>query len=426
MSRGRVYYTLYGRLLEERALEAAFAKVKSANGSAGRDGQSIKDFSQDLQGHIRQLQKELREKSYRPEPVLRVEIAKEDGGTRKLGIPAVRDRVVQQALLDILQPIFEEDFHPSSYGYRPKRSCHQAITKSEMFIRRYDLKYVVDMDLSKCFDTLDHELIIRSFRKRVTDGSILNLIRMFLSSGVQIGEDFEATKEGSPQGGVISPLIANVYLNEFDQEMKRRGHRHVRYADDILIFKSSRSGAENALKQATAVLEDELKLTVNRGKTHTTKARQGVAFLGVIIHTRYTRIMPKKVKAFKARVKRITRRNSPVSLSQVIEELNPVIRGFANYFRIANCKKELQRLMQWMRRRLRAKQMKLWKRPAKLHKELRRRGYKSGGFKSIRMSSWRNANSKPVCMALPNTIFVEMGLFDMNSVETGISVPLPE
>jgi len=426
MSRGRIYYTLYGRLLEEKALNRAFKKVKSANGSAGVDGQSIKDFNQDLEGNVGQLQKELQEKSYTPLPVLRVEIEKEGGGTRKLGIPAVRDRVVQQALLDILQPIFEEDFHPSSYGYRPGRSCHQAITKSELFIRKHDLDHVVDMDLSKCFDTLDHEQIIRSFRKRITDGSILNLLRKFLESGVQIGEDIEATKEGSPQGGVISPLIANVYLNEFDQEMKRRGHRIVRYADDLLVFKATRSGAENALKQATAIMEDWLKLTVNRKKTHLTKARHGVKFLGVVIHKSYTRIAPEKVKALKARVKRITRRNSPVSLIQVIGELNPIIRGFAQYFRIANCKNEFRGLMQWMRRRLRAKQLKLWKKPAKLHKELRRRGYKSEGFAFIRMSSWRNANCKPVCMALPNRVFDEMGLFDMSSKETGISVPLPE
>ncbi len=157
MGRDRIYCTLYGRILDERALERAFKKVKSANGTAGVDGQSIKDLSQDLEGNVRQLQKELQEKSYTPLPVLRVEIEKEGGGTRKLGIPAVRDRVVQQALLDILQPIFEEDFHPSSYDYRPGRSCHQAITKSELFIRAYDLDHVVDMDLSKCFDTLDHE-----------------------------------------------------------------------------------------------------------------------------------------------------------------------------------------------------------------------------------------------------------------------------
>ena len=160
-------------------------------------------------------------------------------------VPSVRDRVVQQVLLDILQPIFDPDFHPSSYGYRPKRSCQQAVAKATMFIRRYGLRHVVDMDLSKCFDKLDHGLILSSLRRRVTDGSILALVEMFLNSGVMVEGNWEATELGSPQGGVISPLIANVYLDAFDQEMKRRGHRIVRYADDILILCRSEAGGSS-------------------------------------------------------------------------------------------------------------------------------------------------------------------------------------
>ena len=203
------------------ALYNGFKKVWKAKGAAGIDGQNLSDYASNLRGNLQQLLLELREKRYQPLPVKRVEIDKDDGGKRLLGIPAVRDRIVQQTLLDILTPIFDPGFHPSSYGYRPKRSCHQAITKATLFIRKYDRRWVVDMDLSKCFDRLDHELILKAFRRKVADGSVLRLIQKFLKSGVMVGHQLEATELGSPQGGVISPLISNVYLDAFDQEMKR-------------------------------------------------------------------------------------------------------------------------------------------------------------------------------------------------------------
>ncbi len=205
-------------------------------------------------------------------------------------------------------------------------------------MREYRLRWVVDMDLSKCFDTLDHDLIIQSVRKRVRDGSVLNLIRMFLESGVMKAGGFEATTVGSPQGGVISPLLANIYLDNFDQFMMARGHRIVRYADDILIFKTSKAGAENALEVAGKFLEKNLKLTVNRRKTHLTSLKQGVRYLGVEIHSTYIRIQDKKIKAFKEKVKNCTQRNLPVNLEKVIKDLNPILRGFVNYFKITNSK----------------------------------------------------------------------------------------
>ena len=245
------------------------------------DGQTLQQFDAHLDRHLTQLLSELRTKHYRAQPVKRVEIAKADGGVRLLGIPSVRDRVVQQAVNELLTPIFEEQFHPSSFGYRPNRSCHDAINKATMFIRRYGLKHVVDMDLSKCFDRLDHELIIQHIRKRVTDSSILRLITQFLQSGVMIHGELAATELGSPQGGVISPLIANIYLDAFDQAMRKRGYRMVRYADDILILCRSAKGAQRALEVATELLEKDLKLTVNNDKTHITHSSRGVKFLGV-------------------------------------------------------------------------------------------------------------------------------------------------
>ena len=418
-----IWYSLYDRLLHRQALTEAFRKVKSANGAPGIDGQSCKDFAVDLEQNIGELLNELKAKRYRPQPVKRVEIEKPDGGIRLIGIPTVRDRVVQQALKKIVEPIFDAHFHPSSYGYRPERGAHDAIAKATAFMRTYDLQWVVDMDLSKCFDTLDHDLIIKAVRKKIADGSIVTLIGMFLESGVMIDGNLEPTEVGSPQGGVISPLLANIYLDEFDQFMKARGHRIVRYADDILIFKRSRAGAQNALETASDFLERKQKLKVNRSKTRITSLRQGVSYLGVEIFPRYTRIQEKKLRAFKKKVKSCTRRTTPVNLEKIIKDLNPVLRGFANYFKIANCKNQFRKLMQWVRRRLRAIQMKLWKKPARLHRRLRQWGYK-GEFKRIRMSSWRNAGSKLSHMAMPNKWFSQIGLYEMDEIETGELPPI--
>ncbi|MCC4276136.1 group II intron reverse transcriptase/maturase, partial [Marinomonas communis] len=334
---------------------------------------------------------------------------------RLLGIPTVRDRVVQQTLADLLTPIFEEQFHPSSFGYRPKRSCHDAINKATMFMRRYGLNHVVDMDLSKCFDQLDHDLILKSLRKRITDGSVLRLIEQFLKSGVMVGHHWQATEQGSPQGGVISPLIANVYLDEFDQQMRQRGHRIVRYADDILILCRSRAGAENARVQATKILEKQLKLKVNEDKTHITHSREGVKFLGVEIGSRYTRIQAKKLHSFKQKLKQMTKRNGGKPLSEVIKQLNPLLRGFSHYFRVANTSGEFKRIAQWLRRRLRSIQLKLWKTPNRLHRRLKQLGYKPP-FKYIAMNSWRNAASPLATHAMPNKWFDEQGLVNLEEV----------
>lgn len=414
----RVYYSLYGQLLNKQRLYNGFRKVWKAKGAAGTDGQSLSDFARDLSKHLEQLLSELKTRQYRPQPVRRVEIPKDGGGVRLLGIPTVRDRVVQQTLNDLLSPIFEEQFHPSSYGYRPHRSCHDAINKATLFIRRYGLQHVVDMDLSKCFDTLDHEHIVQSIRQRVTDGSVLELIKQFLKSGVMADGHWQPTETGSPQGGVISPLIANIYLDAFDQEMRQRGHRIVRYADDILIFCRSRAGAENALRQATKILENELKLTVNPTKSHIAHSDDGVKFLGVEIGSRYTRIQARKLTGFMAKLKQQTRRNGGKPLCQVIKALNPLLRGFSHYFGIANAHRDFKRIAAWLRRRLRSIQLKLWKKPSRLHRRLKQLGYKPP-FRYIRMASWRNARSPLASYAMPNRWFQELGLVNLEDVRTG-------
>ena len=327
---GKVYYSLYDRLLHGKTLYEAFKRVKASGGTGGIDHQDIESFESSIAYNIQLLVEELRNKTYKPLPVKRVEIPKGNGKMRLLGIPAVRDRVVQQALLTILQPIYEEDFHPSSYGYRPGRSSHQAISKASLFVRQYDLRHVVDMDLSRCFDTLKHDLIIKFMRKRVTDNSILSLVEKFLKSGVMRDNVKEESLEGSPQGGVISPLLANIYLNEFDQFMMKRNYRIVRYADDILIMCPSQRSATHALEVASDFLEKTLLLTVNRDKTHITHSDSGIKFLGVVILSSYTLVQEEKIKSFKKKVKSLTRKNQGMNLEMVIRRLNPLLRGFAN------------------------------------------------------------------------------------------------
>lgn len=414
----RVYYSLYGHLLSKERLHKGFKKVWKAKGAAGIDGQSLRDFACNLSDNLDQLLLELKTKQYKAQPVKRAEIPKDDGGTRLLGIPTVRDRVVQQTLSDVLTPIFETQFHPSSYGYRPNRSGHDAINKATMFIRRYGLQHVVDMDLSKCFDKLNHALILRSIRKRVADGSVLELISQFLKSGVMVDGYWQPTELGSPQGGVISPLIANIYLDAFDQQMRERGHRIVRYADDILIFCRSRTGAENALEQATKILEKGLKLTVNPHKSHIAHSNEGVKFLGVEIGSRYTRIQAPKLTGFKQKLKQMTKRNGGKPLAQVIKAVNPVLRGFSQYFKIANASREFNKIAAWLRRRLRSIQLKLWKKPKRLHRWLKQHGYKPP-FKFISMTSWRNAASPLASYAMPNQWFNDLGLVNLEDVKTG-------
>lgn len=418
----RVYYSLYGQLLNKQRLYEGYKKVRKAKGAAGIDGQSLSDFALNLDGNLDQLLTELRDKSYRPQPVRRVEIPKDSGGIRLLGIPAVRDRIVQQVLADILTPIYDPHFHPSSYGYRPGRSAHDAIDKSTLFIRRYGRRHVVDMDLSKCFDRLDHGLILQSLRRRVSDGSILRLVERFLKSGVMVDGVLHTTELGSPQGGVISPLIANIYLDVFDQAMRKRNHRIVRYADDILILCSSRKAAEHALEVATQILEQELKLVINRDKTHIAHSDDGIAFLGVEIASNYTRIQTEKIKKLKLVLKVMTRRNGGRPLVEVIPKLNRVLRGFSQYFKVANCTQVFKALAGWLRRRLRSLQLKLWKKPGRLHRRLKQLGYKPP-FKAVAMSKWNTSVSPLASQSMPNRWFEELGLFDLASVKTGVVSP---
>ena len=413
------WYSLIDKIYRRENLELAFKRVKRNNGAPGIDGETVSDFADRLELNIEFLHERLKTNTYEPSPVRRTEIEKPDGGIRLLGIPTVKDRVVQQAIVNIIEPIFDPTFHPSSYGYRPKHSQHQAVAKAERFMNKYGLEHVVDMDLSKCFDTLNHEIIIRAVSEQISDGRVLELIKKFLKSGVMHRENFNQTEVGSPQGGCCSPLLSNIYLNQFDQKMMSKGIRIVRYADDILIFAKDKKTAGNYKTYATKILEEELKLKVNEMKTKLTDVNEGLEFLGFVIRSKTLGVNPKRIKRFKDKVRRITRRNSGRAFEEVIKALNPVLRGWINYYRVANIKDFLRVFMSWLRRRLRMVKMKQWKTYKAMHKEMRKLGIKGNGLK-MAVTKWKNSNVHIIHQILPNQYFEDLGLIDVYQYEVGL------
>ena len=397
----------------------AFKAVKRNHGAPGYDGETVELFAENIDENIEFLHQALKTKTYLPSPVKRVEIDKPDGGVRLLGIPTVKDRVVQQAVVNIIEPLFDDQFHPSSYGYRPKKSQHMAVAKAQHFLRN-GLEHVVDMDLSKCFDTLDHEIMMNEVGKTISDGSVLKLIEQFLKSGIIVDGSFESSEIGSPQGGVISPLLSNIYLNIFDQKIKTNSsYRMVRYADDILIVTNSKREAGNALTWATQILEDELKLTVNKEKTTTTSLREGVSFLGFIVRKRVVSIDPKRIQRFKDKIRELTKRNSGVPIGVVIAKLNRYLRGWINYYRAANIKQFCKENMPWIRRRLRMIRMKQWKTYKAMHKEMRRQSINHNGEK-MNVALWKNSKVHLIHQVIPNKWFDEMQLVNLEHYEVGL------
>lgn len=413
------WYSLNDKIYRKENLEIAFKRVKRNNGAPGIDGETVMDFAEKLEINIELLHEKLKTNTYEPSPVRRVGIEKPDGGVRLLGVPTVKDRVVQQAIVNIIEPIFDPTFHPSSYGYRPNRSQHEAVAKAERFMNKYDLEEVVDMDLSKCFDTLDHEIIMETIAEQISDGKVLGLIKKFLKSGVMQSGSFESTEMGSCQGGVISPLISNIYLNRFDQKMMKKGIRIVRFADDILIFAKDKQTIGNYKTYAIKVLEEELKLKVNNEKTKLVNVREGVAFLGFVIHSKTLTIQPKRLKRFKDKVRRMTKRGTGRKLEEVIKDLNPVLRGWMNYYKVANIKTLASDLMSWIRRRLRMLKMKQWKTYKAMHKEMRKQGIKGTGEK-MAVWKWKNSNVHIIHRLLPNKFFDDLDLIDLGKYEVGL------
>ncbi len=353
MKQKRRYYTLIDKVYEMENLYEAWLKVKKNQGSGGIDGVTIEGFEKNVNRNLREIQRLLQEKRYEPDPVRRHFIEKENGKLRPLGIPTIRDRVCQQAVRQIIEPIFEQDFYYYSFGFRPGYSAHQAISTIRR-AKRSGYEYVVDLDIMSFFDEIPHELLMEKVRERITDGRVLTLIRSWLTAGVMEDDQFHETEIGSPQGGVISPLLGNIYLNHFDWGMKEKGFAVVRYADDAVILCKTKEMAEKAYGTAKTILEEELQLRIHPEKTKVVHFDEGFRFLGFDFWKDYLVLPETKVKKYKDKIREVTRRQQGNNLNEMIKKLNEVLRGFGNYFGIGNVKSKFQRLDEWTRMRVRA------------------------------------------------------------------------
>lgn len=350
-------HSLTGRITPQ-TVYAAWLAVKRNRGAAGIDKVSISMFETNLEANLAALMRELKAGSFQPMPARRVYIPKAPGKFRPLGIPAVRDRVAQEVLRQLLSPLFEPIFHDHSYGFRPKRGCHQAVEKVKE-IHRQGYRVVLDADIKGFFDNLSHSAIMTELSKVVADGNILRLVQKFLSAGVMEGGKYQATRVGTPQGGVVSPLLANIALNLMDWKLEQAGFRFVRYADDFVVLCKSEQRAKEALELINNLLADQLGLALSPEKTHITTFKKGFAFLGFQIGAWTIRMRDKSKEKFKDKVRQITTRSHNLD-AEMIEKLNRVIRGTANYFARpwSACGNMYRALDRWIRMRLRCMNFK--------------------------------------------------------------------
>jgi RNA-directed DNA polymerase len=356
---------------EPKNLKQALRRVKRNGGSAGIDGMKVEELSQWLIGNWKTIREELLTGRYRPTAVKRVEIAKPEGGTRKLGIPTVIDRFVQQAVLQVAQAIWEPTFSKSSYGFRPNRSAHEAVETAQRYIRE-GRRWVVDIDLEKFFDRVNHDRLMARVSTRVRDKRMLGLIRGFLKAGVLEGGLVRPIEEGTPQGGPLSPLLSNIVLDELDRELEKREHAFVRYADDCNVYVRSERAGKRVMQSLRVLITKRLRLRLNESKSAVARPYQR-KFLGFSFtshHVARRRIAPKAVERFKARIRELTQRRRGRGLKSVIEELNLYLNGWKGYFAFCETPSVLKELDGWIRRRLRCYLWKQWKKPRRRREAL--------------------------------------------------------
>lgn len=367
---------LLEQALSRENMAKAWRHVKANRGSAGVDGLSIDQTFEYLKEYWPQIRSEIKSGTYRPQAVRRVEIPKPTGGKRILGIPTAIDRLIQQALLQVLQPLIDPTFSEFSYGFRPGRSAHDAVRKAHQYVQE-GYQIVVDIDLEKFFDTINHDILMDRLAKRIADKAVLRLIRRYLQAGSMINGVVMGHSEGANQGGPLSPLLANVLLDEVDKELERRGHKFSRYADDCNIYVRSQKAGERVL-HSLEKLYARLHLRVNETKTEVTSAF-GRKFLGYCFrrwkgNTVKIAVAPKALATFKQRIRLITRRTGGRSMNQVAEELRQYLPGWKAYFSLAQTPSTFRDLDSWIRRRLRAIQLKHWRRGPTIYSGLRRLG----------------------------------------------------
>jgi RNA-directed DNA polymerase len=406
------------QLMEEvcgrKNCEQALARVRSNKGSAGIDGMTVEQLPAYLKQHWPTIREQLLRGTYKPQPVKRVEIPKPDGGIRKLGIPTVLDRFIQQAVMQVLQRSWDQTFSAHSYGFRPGRSAHQAVSKAQQYIAD-GYGWVVDLDLEKFFDRVNHDKLMAKLARRISDKRSLKLIRAFLRAGVLEGGLVSPIDEGTPQGGPLSPLLSNIVLDELDRELERRGHRFVRYADDSNIYVRSQRAGERVMKTVSEFITKKLKLKVNEEKSAVSRPskRKFLSFSFTWQREPKRRIAPKAIARFKQRVRELTRRTRGVKVETMVAQLSRYLMGWRGYFSFCQTPSVLRKLEEWLRRRLRSFVWKQWKLGKVRFAELHKRGVSQDLAARTAGSAhgpWRLSNSPALTIALPNAYFASLGL----------------
>lgn len=409
---------LIEQMIDSENLNLAWQKVAANKGAAGVDGLSIEATMELLRRERQRIEAELLAGTYSPMPVRRVEIPKASGGTRKLGVPTVMDRWIQQALLQVIAPLFEAVFSEHSYGFRPGRSAHQAVRAAREY-QRTGKRWVVDIDLASFFDEVNHDLLIARVKRRIKDVRVIKLIRAYLNAGVMIGGLTQPTEKGTPQGGPLSPLLSNILLDDLDKELESRGHAFCRYADDCNIYVASRRSGERVMASVTQFLEGRMKLKVNRDKSAVDRPVNRV-FLGYSFMNEQRvriRVPEKSCNKMREKLKEVFRRGKGRNLGKMIaKDLNPLLKGWMNYFRLSETRRFAEELDGWIRRRLRGLMWVQWKTRANRNRELVRRGLSKG---TARLSAgngrgpWYNSKMAFIQVAIPSKTLTEMGLLSL-------------
>ena len=408
-------HDLMGAILCHSNIKQAYKQVKQNKGVAGIDQMPVFEFAVWYSENGENLLSKLYNGLYQPQGVKQVEIRKPNGGKRKLGIPTVTDRIIQQAIAQVLSPIYERKFSDHSYGFRPNRSAHQALKKGGDYVEQGNY-FVVDMDLKTFFDVVNHDRLMYRLSQTISDKTLLGLIRKYLQSGIMVDGIVSQRTEGTPQGSPLSPLLSNIVLDELDKELEGRGHKFVRYADDCNIYVRSQLAGDRVMESVSKFIESKLKLIVNKDKSQVCEVNQ-TKFLGYTIQKDGNlSIATKSIDRFKEKVRSITKRNRGIKFEQVIAELIPVMRGWLNYFHHARCKSLLTNLDSWIRRKLRCYRLKQCKRTITLQQFLKSRGVATWQSWILALSGvghWRKSGCPQAHQALSNKWFDEIGLYNL-------------
>jgi RNA-directed DNA polymerase len=415
---------LLERVLSRDNVQKAWKRVKANKGVPGIDNMSIDDFLEFARAQWDNIRDSLMAGTYQPSPVKRVEIPKPTGGKRPLGIPTVLDRLIQQAMYQVMMPIFDPDFSEFSYGFRPGRSAHDAVRKAREYLRE-GCRIAVDMDLSKFFDTVNHDVLMHRVARKIRDKRILRLIGKYLRAGVVIKGRLQKSREGVPQGGPLSPLLANILLDDLDKELEKRGHRFVRYADDFVILVRTQRAGLRVKESVTRFLERKLKLKVNQDKSRVSST-DNTNFLGFTFKGTKIRWSDKAFLEFKRRVKRLTGRSWFVSMEYRYKKLSQYIRGWMNYFGISEYYRPIPEIDQWLRRRMRMCYWKQWRRPRTKIRNLRKLGTSLKAALDVGLSRkgpWRLARTLATQTGMTNKWLKEQGLVSVKERWVNIHYP---